>query len=247
MRTLAACWKLLRAIAHALSGWWTIRFRFPSLSPAERERCVQAWAERMLNLIGVRLTVLGTPPAHGPVLLVCNHLSWLDILAIHAARHVRFVSKAGVAHWPVIGALATGAGTLYIERERRRDAMRVVHHMAEALRAGDVVAVFPEGTTGDGHGLLPFHANLLQAAISAGAPVQPAALRFADAATGETSFAPSYVGDDSLASSLWKTLKAPPLLAIVRYGEAQNSIGRERRAWAHGLHADIQALRAQLR
>ena len=78
----------------------------------------------------------------------------------------RFVSKADVRHWPVLGRLVDAAGTLYIERERKRDAMRVVHQMAEALRAGDTLAVFPEGTTTDGHSLLPFHANLLQAAIA---------------------------------------------------------------------------------
>lgn len=246
MHGLSASLKLLRAIAHALAGWWTIRIRFPRLSPAEREQHVQQWAERMLNLMGVRLTVLGTPPTQGPVLVVSNHLSWLDILAIHAARHVRFVSKAGVGQWPLIGTLSTGAGTLYIERERRRDAVRVVHHMTEALRAGDVIAVFPEGTTSDGGGLLPFHANLLQAAISAGAPVQPAALRFADATSGETSHAPRYIGDDNLVSSLWATLKAPPLLAIVRFGEPQSSLGRDRRVWAKTLHTDVQALRREL-
>ena len=202
MQALSASLRLLRAIAHVFGGWWTIRARFPHLSVAEREVHVQQWAERMLNLMGISLTVQGTPPAHGPVLVVCNHLSWLDILTIHAARHVRFVSKSVVRHWPVIGALSTGAGSLYIERERRRDAMRVVHHMTEALREGDVIAVFPEGTTSDGHALLPFHANLLQAAISAGAPVQPAALRFADAATGETSYAPRYIDDDNLLTSV---------------------------------------------
>jgi len=247
MQSLSASWRLLRAIAHMLSGWWTIRFRFARLSPAERAQCVQQWAERMLNLMGIRLTVHGTPPAHGPVLVVCNHLSWLDILAIHAARHVRFVSKASVRHWPVIGTLSTGAGTLYIERERRRDAVRVVHHMTEALRAGDIIAVFPEGTTSDGHGLLPFHANLLQAAISSGSPVQPAALRFADAASGQSSDAPRYVDDDNLLASLWNTLKAPPLLAIVHFGELQASMGRDRRGWAQSLHADVQSLRRELR
>ncbi len=247
MQALSASLRLLRAIAHVFGGWWTIRARFPHLSVAEREVHVQQWAERMLNLMGISLTVQGTPPAHGPVLVVCNHLSWLDILTIHAARHVRFVSKSVVRHWPVIGTMSTGAGSLYIERERRRDAMRVVHHMTEALREGDVIAVFPEGTTSNGHGLLPFHANLLQAAISAGAPVQPAALRFADAASGETSYAPRYIDDDSLLTSVWKTLKAPPLLAIVRFGESQSSNGRERREWARGLHADVQTLRRELK
>ena len=247
MHSLSACLKLLRAIAHVLRGWWTIRTRFPQLSHDERARRVQQWAERMLNLMGIRLAVHGMPPAQGPVLVVCNHLSWLDILTIHAAQHVRFVSKANVRHWPVIGTLSNGAGSLYIERERRRDAMRVVHHMTEALRNGDVIAVFPEGTTSDGHGLLPFHANLLQAAISSGAPVQPAALRFADAASGETSQAPRYIDDDNLLTSVWATLRAPPLLAIVRFGEPQSSYSRDRRGWAKSLHADVQALRRELK
>jgi 1-acyl-sn-glycerol-3-phosphate acyltransferase len=247
MRSLAACWKLLRALAHVIGGWLTIRLRFAGLPQPERDRRVQQWARRMLQIMDVRLVVQGTPPARGPVLVVCNHLSWLDIVAIHAARHVRFVSKAGVHHWPLIGTLAVGSGTLFIERERRRDALRVVHRMTQALHAGDLIAVFPEGTTSDGSGVLPFHANLLQAAISAEAPVQPAALRFADAASGETSQAPRYAGDDHLFVSLWNTLKAPPLLAIVRFGAPQSAQGRDRRGWAESLHADVVALRRETR
>jgi len=114
--------------------------------------------------------------------------------------------------------------------------------MTEALSNGEVLAVFPEGTTGDGSTVLPFHANLLQAAISSGAPVQPMALRFADAATGESSPAPRYIDDDNLAISLWNVLKAPPLLAIVRFGEPQPSWGRDRRGWALSLHEDVQDL-----
>ncbi|AMM25305.1 lysophospholipid acyltransferase family protein [Variovorax sp. PAMC 28711] len=243
MHSLAAVLKFWRAVGLVLRGWWTIRFTFPKLSPDERALRVQQWAQQMLAAMGVQLVVQGTPPAVGPVLVISNHLSWLDILAIHGARHMRFVSKSGVKAWPVIGALSTGAGSLYIERERRRDALRVVHHMTEALRSGDLVAIFPEGTTSDGRGLLPFHANLLQAAISSGAPVQPAALRFAEAATGETSQAPRYIDDDNLLTSVWNTLKAPPLLAIVRFGEPQSSYARERRSWAQSLHQDVQQLR----
>jgi 1-acyl-sn-glycerol-3-phosphate acyltransferase len=245
LQSLKACRRLLHAVVHVLGGWWTIRFTFPRLTPAERNARVQAWSLRLLQIMGVTLEVQGTPPAHGPVLVICNHLSWLDISSIHAACHLRFVSKAGVRHWPVIGTLASGAGSLYIERERQRDALRVVHHMTEALRNGDMIGVFPEGTTSDGRGLLPFHANLLQAAISSGAPIVPAALRFADAATRETSQAPRYIGDDNLLTSLWNTLRAPPLLAIVRFGEPQDSHGRARRAWAQSLHADVQQLRRE--
>jgi 1-acyl-sn-glycerol-3-phosphate acyltransferase len=243
LQSLKAGGKLLHAITHALRGWWTIRTVFPRLPQEERNARVQQWSGRMLEIMGITLHVQGTPPARGPVLLVCNHLSWLDITAIHAARHVRFVSKSGVRQWPLIGTLSDGAGSLYIERESRRDALRVVHHMTESLRNGDLLAVFPEGTTSDGRGLLPFHANLLQAAISSGAPVVPMALRFADGASGEISQAPRYIDDDNLMVSLWNTLRAPPLLAIVRFGEPQDSTGRERREWAQSLHADVQTLR----
>lgn len=241
MSQLRAAWRLARALAHALAGWLTIRLLFPRWSQQRREAAVQAWAQRMLRLLGIPLHVQGQPPVLGPVLLVANHLSWLDILVLHAARHCRFVSKSDVRHWPLIGTLATGAGTLYIERERRRDAMRVVHHMAESLKAGDIVAVFPEGTTGDGKALLPFHANLVQAAISARAPVQPVALRFVDRARGRDSEGPLYL-DDTLLASLWRTLAGRPFVAHVRFGAPQTQDGRDRRQWAEDLRAAVEAL-----
>jgi 1-acyl-sn-glycerol-3-phosphate acyltransferase len=243
MNTLRAFWKLGRALVLALSGFATVVWAFPRLDAAQREARVQTWARSMLGVFGIALEVHGVPPAVGPVLLVANHISWLDILVIHAARHCRFVAKADLRHWPLVGRLATGGGTLYIERDSRRDALRVVHRMAECLRAGDVLAVFPEGTTSDGAALLPFHANLLQAAISADAPAQPVGLTFVETATRARSSAPAYVGDDSLVVSLWRTLVAPPLTAIVSYGEPQFAGGRERRQWAAQLRSDVQAAR----
>ena len=243
MRSLAALAKILRALVHAVAGWLTIRLLFPRWSQSRREATVQVWALRMLRILGIPLHVQGRPPVHGPVLLISNHLSWLDILVMHAARHCRFVSKSDVKHWPLIGTLATGAGTLYIEREKRRDAMRVVHHMAESLKAGEIVAVFPEGTTGDGNGLLPFHANLIQAAISARAPVQPVALRFVDRASGKDSGGPLYIGDDTLVGSLWRTLAGRPFVAHVHFGQPQEAEGRDRREWARELREAVDALR----
>ena len=115
--------------------------------------------------------------------------------------------------------------------------------MADAMREGDVVAVFPEGTTSDGRDLLPFHVNLIQSAIQAEAPVQPMSLKFVDARTGETSFAPCYIGDDTLIGSMWRTLTAPPILAVVHFGEPQQALGRDRRQWASDLREDILRLR----
>jgi len=244
LKSAQACWKLLRVLACVLSGFLTIVFVFPRLSQEQREYRVQAWAHKMLACLAIKLVVKGKPPVSGPVLLAANHISWLDILVMHAARHCRFVSKSDVKHWPLIGTLATAAGTLYIERESRRDAMRVVHHMAESLRAGDVVAVFPEGTTSNGVDLLPFHANLIQAAISAGSPVQPVALSFVDRTTGHTSLAPCYIDDDTLVGSIWRTLRTPNIAAVVTFGDAHLAEGRDRRAWAADLRGAIVEMRA---
>jgi len=245
MRQLQALWKILRGLWHLLVGLWTIYLHFPRMGEEQREMRVQAWSLQFLALWGIHLRVMGQPLASGPALLVSNHISWLDILVIHAARHCRFVSKSDIRDWPLVGALATHSGTLYIERANRKDALRMVHDMADAMREGDVVAVFPEGTTSDGRSLLPFHANLIQSAIAAEAPVQPMSLKFVDARTGELTLAPCYIGDDTLVASIWRTLTAPPITAVVHFGAPQRAEGRDRRQWASDLHETVAALRDQ--
>jgi 1-acyl-sn-glycerol-3-phosphate acyltransferase len=243
MASFLAVWKFLRGLWHVLVGMWTIYIRFPQLSPEQREMRVQAWAMQFLALWGIHLRVLGQPVANGPALMVANHISWLDILVIHAARHCRFVSKSDIREWPLVGMLATGAGTLYIERTSRKDALRMVKDIASAMQEGDVVAIFPEGTTSDGRDLLPFHANLIQSAIQAQAPVQPMSLQFIDNQSREITFAPCYIGDDTLIGSMWRTLKAPGITAVVHFGDLQNANGRDRRTWAHDLREEVIRLR----
>lgn len=243
MRRIRACWRLLRVFLHILSGLWIAGVRLPRLQPAAQHARVQVWALELLGHLGITLEIRGQPPLLGPVLLVSNHISWLDIPVMHAARHCRFVSKSDIKDWPLVGTLATAAGTLYIERSSRRDAMRVVHLMRDALLAGEVLAVFPEGTTGDGLSLLPFHANLMQAALSAHAPAQPVGLCFIDQASGQASHAPSYAGDETLLGSIWRTVCAPPIVARVHFGEPEQAEGRDRRAWSTHLRGKVDDLR----
>lgn len=243
MNRLAACWKLARALLHILVGFVTILLVFPRISQAQRELRIQVWSAHMLSCLAITLVVKGQQAITGPMLLMANHISWLDITALHAARFCRFVSKADIKKWPVIGTLAIGVGTLFIERESRRDAMRVVHHMTERLNAGDVIGVFPEGTTSDGQALLPFHANLFESAIAANAPVQPVALQFIELATGKPSLAPCYINDDTLLRSVWRTLMTPGIAVSITFGPPQWAEGRTRRHWAEAVRADIEALR----
>lgn len=241
-----AAWRLLRAVAHGIQGLLIIVLRFPRLNEEQRAAQVMLWSRGLLACLGIKVEVREAVPGAaalpGPLLIVANHISWLDIVALHAARFCRFISKADVLRWPLIGRLASGAGTLFIKRESRRDAQRVVHHMAERLQAGDVLAVFPEGTTTTGDDLLPFHANLLQAAISAEAPVQPVALEFLDRA-GNRSYAPSYVGDETLFGSIWRTARANGVTVRLVFGEPRAATGRDRRVWATELREEVIRLR----
>jgi 1-acyl-sn-glycerol-3-phosphate acyltransferase len=227
---------------HIVSGFLTVLLLFPRLSPVEKEMRIRRWSIDLLAKLAVKLKVIGVPPKSGPLLLVSNHISWLDIVMLQATCACQFVSKSDVQRWPLIGTLASGVGTLFIERTSRRDAMRVVHQMVVRLRAGDILAIFPEGTTSDGVSLLPFHANLFQSAISANVPVLPVALGFMDVASAQRSRAPCFIDNDTMLGSIWRTLCADPLCAVLTFGEPQFARGRDRRTWAAELHIDVSTL-----
>jgi 1-acyl-sn-glycerol-3-phosphate acyltransferase len=164
-------------------------------------------------------------------MLVANHISWLDIFVIHAHRPVRFVAKAEVRGWPVIGTLCSVTGTLFIERVKRKDAHRIRAMLVGALAEGDWIGVFPEGVTTYGDVVRHFHANLLQAAIDRGIPLQPLALRYMQA-DGSRSTAASYVGEQSLAESLQLILEQVSITAEVLFLEPLPTQNRSRRELA---------------
>jgi len=207
--------RLAGVIGHLFSGLQTAG-RFERLTEAQRHEAIQAWSRRLLQRMGLQVRVHGAPVA-GAALVVPNHISWLDIAAVHAScPHARFVSKADVLHWPLLGPLIRASGTLFIERERKRDALRVVHEVAAALGRGETVAVFPEGTTGPGDQVLPFHANLLQAAIAAGGVLQPVLLRYTEPGQAVSRSA-QYIGDMTLVGSVFRLAAATGVAVDVHF------------------------------
>ena len=197
---------------------------------------IQQWSRKLLEIVRVQVDTVGLPPHGG--LVVMNHISWLDVFVLNAVAPSRFVSKAEVARWPLVGYLVSRSGTLYIERTRKTAARKTNHLISEALAGGDRVAVFPEGTTTAGDRLLRFHAALLQPAIASGGCVHPASLQYLDAA-GLRSDAVSYVGDESLVGSVWQLLGAQFVLARLQFDGAEAAAGRHRRELADTLHATI--------
>lgn len=200
--------KLLRLAGHLLAGALTILLLFPHLNREECSRRVTRWATRLLALFNIQVVVRGRAPTvrAGGAMLVANHISWLDIYVLQSLLPVRFISKAEVQGWPLIGWLAQEVGTVFLVREKKSDAMRVNQVMANHLRAGDLLALFPEGTTSDGRGVLPFYSSLFQPAVEARAQIWPARLRYLDKA-GHPSEAAAYYGGMTLAESLWRVAR----------------------------------------
>ncbi len=122
------------------------------------------WPRRFLGLAartaGVRVTIEGMPLRHD-VFFIANHLSWIDILALGGATGAAFISHDGVAGWPLVGWLARQNNTIFIARTDRRGVAAQVEALRTALAGHQPVALFPEGTTGDGTALLPFKPALL--------------------------------------------------------------------------------------
>lgn len=140
-------------------------------------RSLQLQARGILWLMGVRVSASGTPP-RPPFFLVANHLSYLDVLVLSAQAPCAFVSKAEVAHWMVLGVLVQAYGTVFVERSRKGDLTRVMAAVQSRLRSGHGVVFFPEATSSDGSGVLPFHSSLFEAAVRAGSPVHCASLSY---------------------------------------------------------------------
>ncbi|AZY50354.1 lysophospholipid acyltransferase family protein [Bordetella avium] len=203
--------KLLRFVLRAmlvlpwiLFGLFCVSLVYRLLNAGQRAALNRFWSRWLMRLCGVRLSIKGEPRMTGAVLWVANHVSWIDIFVVNAVRATSFVAKSEIRSWPVIGWLAAGAGTLFIERTQRH----AVHAMGESIHdcfaRGEAVGLFPEGTTSEGFELRPFHASLFEPARSAKVDVQPLVLRFMH--RGKRSGFAAFVGEETLLANLWRVL-----------------------------------------
>src|SRR5438105_6443821 len=130
---------------HLLEGFATTSLLFPLLHPRTQRNLVRVWSRRLLRMLNVDTRLHGALcTADGNVLLVANHVSWLDVFVLNSFHPVRFIAKAELARLPLIGPMLRKVGTLFVERARKRDTRRVVHGISNALACGDIVAVFPQ-------------------------------------------------------------------------------------------------------
>ncbi|MCY7353989.1 MAG: 1-acyl-sn-glycerol-3-phosphate acyltransferase [Lysobacter sp.] len=179
-------------------------------------RLIHWWSAGMMHIFGFRLRRVGTP-LPGATVFVANHVSWIDIVALHSQRMMGFVAKREIAGWPLIGWMALRAETIFHQRGNQESLGGVLHEMLARLRAGRSVGVFPEGRTRDGREIGPFHARIFLAAVEAGAPVQPVALRYGEHASAQhiVAFQPG----EAFFGNFLRLLGEPSRLAEVHFLE----------------------------
>jgi lyso-ornithine lipid O-acyltransferase len=240
LRHVRRPWRLFLLLLHVLVGAaaaQTLLRGSRAVPPRTvRQRAVvRWWMRRLCRIVGMQVKVHGMHPDRGS-LLVANHVSWLDIPAVMSTIDVDFVSKHEVQRWPVVGAMAARAGTIFIIRGGREAAAATANRMAARLQQPYNVIVFPEGTTTDGTSVRRFHARLYQAAVQTKSPVQALAIRY-PGQDGPHGVVP-FVGDDSLVSHLWRLLGEKRFIVELNFCKPV-SPEADRRALAHHTRAQI--------
>jgi 1-acyl-sn-glycerol-3-phosphate acyltransferase len=232
--------RLLRVLLHLIEGLLICAFLFPVLGQAARTQRIQAWSIRLVAIFGVQINYIhqGQQQPAARALVVANHVSWLDIFIINTLHPSRFVAKSDIRDWPLIGWLCDKSGTIFISRGSIRDVRRIFQNLVDSLKEGQQIAFFPEGTTAAQGAMLPFHANLFEAAIDAHVAIQPFALRYIDEQGGYHRAA-DFIGDMTFFDSMLCILRAGPMTAELILLPSMASDGAHRRSLALAAHAAI--------
>jgi len=230
--------RLSTFLAVALHGLWEHRKLRRDASRAECAEWLHESCVRGLAAIHVQLSTTGLFPSSG--MIVSNHLSYLDILALSAAEPCVFVSKAEVGRWVIFGRYARWAGSVFVRRQDKADAGRANISVAESLNNGVPVVLFPEGTTTDGHRVLRFHSTMLQPAIDAGAPITPCAITY-ELDDGDVGQEVCWWGHMTLLPHVWNLLGKKVIRARIAFGEPMLA-SCDRKQLSHVLHDRVAQL-----
>lgn len=236
-RKAVAYFRLVRFILHLIYGL-LLAIPFPALGLKTQLYILRVWSTQLLEIMNVKVT--DAPKVHeiSAGMVVANHISWLDVCVLNTVVPTRFVAKAELKDWPIIGWLCGRAQTLFIERGKARAAARINLEVVKQIKEGFQFSVFPEGTTTDGSYVAPFHSSLLQPAVDAGVMVQPLALTYFDC-NGERSKVAPYIGEMTFVQSLWKILATTSIQVQLVATPALNAAELDRRELALAAQEQI--------
>lgn len=192
------------------------------------------WGRGLMRVLGIRVVTEGQPHPAG-VLVVSNHLSYLDIPVLDSVMPMVFVARADLRRWPFWGYMANLGGTIYVDRATKRDVLRVRRDMQDALVRGNRVIVFPEATTTGGETILPLKSALLADAAARGSPVHWLTLSYRTPPDGPAARDQvCWWGDSAFAPHMFGLLALRRVDCIVRFGDAPVR-SRDRKAMAREL------------
>ncbi len=205
---LTRTYRSAHLLLHILMGLAIAGAFWPFIGRAKKLSLTRWWCKGLLHCFNIKVITPGQLPLSTTqaTMFVANHISWTDIHAINSIIPLRFIAKSEVSSWPVFGYLVKKSGTLFIDRSRRKDALRIVEMATQSLQNGENVGFFPEGTTTDGTHILKFKSSIVQAAISANSNVWPVAIRY-PLPNGGVNTQVAYAGDTTMGESMLNILK----------------------------------------
>lgn len=232
--------RVFRLVLHLLQGVVTAGTLLRFAREPFRSRIIRAWAAKLLVILNIEVRVQGNIPtlATRGVMFVSNHVSWMDVWLLQSVRPVRFISKADVRGWPIVGYLAQAGGTLFIQREKRHHTAAIVGQAEAVLTQGDCLALFPEGTTTNGLRLRAFHPSLFQVAVDQGGAITLVTIRYVFE-DGGSDTAPAYADEITMPESMRAILARRKIFAEVNYFDTLDARGKTRRALALEAEAAI--------
>ena len=218
--------------------WYILSFVIPN-KPYWRQIIFRIWARSFLAISGMQVEIIGEPP-RAPFLLVSNHLSYVDIPAFRAILETVFVAKSDVKHWLFAGSLIREMGTIFIDRNNRRDIPRVGNEIIKKLDEGEGVLVFPEGTSTKGEDVLPFNSSLLDFAARAELPVWFASISYRTPKSETFSGNAICWWDETVfIEHLWRLFSIREFTAIINFGEIPITHA-DRKLLAHELRERVK-------
>jgi lyso-ornithine lipid O-acyltransferase len=234
-----ACWMAGDLAFGALQYSWRCAFHSAATHPRARPLWLQACCRRYVKVFGLETEAVGTIPSRG--LLICNHLTYLDIMVLSSITSCVFVAKRDIRRWPVFGWFTTVSGSVYVDRERRAHVGNVTDEIQTVLDRGLLVILFAEGTSSDGRTVLPLKSSLLQAATAEDRPLSVGLIEY-QTEEGDVPTEVCYWGDMTFFPHLLNVLGIRRIRATVRFAAVQRET-TDRKELARQLHGELLRLK----
>ena len=241
MKNLRAAYRYFSFVVatFGIYGVWFLTASFVPNKVLWRQMIFQAWARSFVRISKMKIEVIGKPPT-APFFLVTNHLSYTDVPALRAVVNSVFVAKSEVGGWFLAGKICRDMGTIFIDRNNRRDIPRAGAEIIKRFEQGEGVVVFPEGTSTIGEKVLPFNSSFFEFAARAQLPISYASITYATPSNvPKATETVSWWDTKTFGEHLWYLFQAREYTAIIHFGDTP-ILNENRKELAQILHEKVQ-------